>query len=265
MPRLSNPIRSMTRNSTTGVSCPVSNQKPMPRSLQCCATSRIASTTGANSGSVMFSGIKPQCVMIAAVPIWAAKSAHRFSPSTRSFRYCGGTIPSVVGPSVNVQDDGPAHPAQTAQTRTPVSADSRWTISAISGVARLGFPPPSWQTFSPNFVTCANDPPLGDRPVITPISIAILASSSIGYRFPALSGAAIRFPALFPKSRDAKRRQRLYNQGGNRKRKRSMLVDTHCHFNHERFAEDLPECLERAQAADVWQMIVVGYDLPSSE
>jgi TatD DNase family protein len=44
-----------------------------------------------------------------------------------------------------------------------------------------------------------------------------------------------------------------------------MLVDTHCHFNHERFAEDLPECLERAQAADVWQMIVVGYDLPSSE
>ncbi len=44
-----------------------------------------------------------------------------------------------------------------------------------------------------------------------------------------------------------------------------MLVDTHCHFNHERFAEDLPECLERAIAADVRQMIVVGYDLASSE
>jgi TatD DNase family protein len=43
-----------------------------------------------------------------------------------------------------------------------------------------------------------------------------------------------------------------------------MLVDTHCHFNHERFADDLPECLERAQAADVRQMIVVGYDLSSS-
>lgn len=43
-----------------------------------------------------------------------------------------------------------------------------------------------------------------------------------------------------------------------------MLIDTHCHLNHARFAEDLPDCLERARAADVRQMIVVGYDLESS-
>ncbi|HLV78930.1 MAG TPA: TatD family hydrolase, partial [Chthonomonadaceae bacterium] len=44
-----------------------------------------------------------------------------------------------------------------------------------------------------------------------------------------------------------------------------MLVDTHCHLNHAKFADDVPECLERAQAAGVRQMIVVGYDLASSE
>ncbi|HZO88194.1 MAG TPA: TatD family hydrolase [Chthonomonadaceae bacterium] len=44
-----------------------------------------------------------------------------------------------------------------------------------------------------------------------------------------------------------------------------MLIDTHCHLNHERFAGDVPACLERAQQADVRQMIVVGYDLASSE
>jgi TatD DNase family protein len=44
-----------------------------------------------------------------------------------------------------------------------------------------------------------------------------------------------------------------------------MLIDTHCHFNHARFADDLPECLERALQADVRQMIVVGFDLESSE
>lgn len=43
------------------------------------------------------------------------------------------------------------------------------------------------------------------------------------------------------------------------------LIDTHCHFNHAKFADDLPECLERARAAGVSQMIVVGFDLPSSE
>lgn len=44
-----------------------------------------------------------------------------------------------------------------------------------------------------------------------------------------------------------------------------MLVDTHCHLNHEQLAGDVPACLERAAVAEVQQMIVVGYDMPSSE
>ena len=44
-----------------------------------------------------------------------------------------------------------------------------------------------------------------------------------------------------------------------------MLIDTHCHFNHKQFANDLPAYISRAQAAGVRQMIVVGYDMPSSE
>ena len=44
-----------------------------------------------------------------------------------------------------------------------------------------------------------------------------------------------------------------------------MLIDTHCHFNHKQFANDLPAFIERARAADVRQMIVVGFDMPSSE
>lgn len=44
-----------------------------------------------------------------------------------------------------------------------------------------------------------------------------------------------------------------------------MLIDTHCHFNHARFAEDLSACLHRAEEAGVRQMLVVGYDLASSE
>jgi TatD DNase family protein len=44
-----------------------------------------------------------------------------------------------------------------------------------------------------------------------------------------------------------------------------MLIDTHCHFNHSRFADDLLPSLERARAAGVQQMIVVGYDMASSE
>jgi TatD DNase family protein len=44
-----------------------------------------------------------------------------------------------------------------------------------------------------------------------------------------------------------------------------MLTDTHCHFNHDRFAADLLPSLERAVAAGVSEMIVVGYDLVSSE
>lgn len=44
-----------------------------------------------------------------------------------------------------------------------------------------------------------------------------------------------------------------------------MLIDTHCHFNHAKFSDDLPDCLARAEAADVRQMLVVGFDLASSE
>ncbi len=44
-----------------------------------------------------------------------------------------------------------------------------------------------------------------------------------------------------------------------------MFIDTHCHFNHQRFAEDMPACLERAVEAGVTRMVVVGFDMPSSE
>ena len=44
-----------------------------------------------------------------------------------------------------------------------------------------------------------------------------------------------------------------------------MLIDTHCHFNNKQFADNLPDYIARAQAADARQMIVVGYDMPSSE
>jgi TatD DNase family protein len=44
-----------------------------------------------------------------------------------------------------------------------------------------------------------------------------------------------------------------------------MLIDTHCHLNHARFADDLAPCLQRAEEAGIRQMLVVGYDLASSE
>ena len=44
-----------------------------------------------------------------------------------------------------------------------------------------------------------------------------------------------------------------------------MLIDTHCHFNHARFADDLAETMARATQAGVSQMVVVGFDLASSE
>lgn len=44
-----------------------------------------------------------------------------------------------------------------------------------------------------------------------------------------------------------------------------MLIDTHCHFNHSQLESDVAGCLERASDAGVAQMIVVGYDLASSE
>ncbi len=45
----------------------------------------------------------------------------------------------------------------------------------------------------------------------------------------------------------------------------SMLIDTHCHLNHPRFADDLEPALERAHSAGISAMIVIGYDLASSE
>jgi len=43
------------------------------------------------------------------------------------------------------------------------------------------------------------------------------------------------------------------------------LVDTHCHLNHEQLLDDLEPSIDRARAAGVQSMIVVGYDLESSE
>jgi len=45
----------------------------------------------------------------------------------------------------------------------------------------------------------------------------------------------------------------------------SKLVDTHAHLSDERFKNDLPEVLERAEAAGVEKIVTVGYDLPSSQ
>jgi TatD DNase family protein len=44
-----------------------------------------------------------------------------------------------------------------------------------------------------------------------------------------------------------------------------LLIDTHCHFNHEKFADDIPQAIQRAQEAGVGQMIVVGFDMDGSE
>lgn len=44
-----------------------------------------------------------------------------------------------------------------------------------------------------------------------------------------------------------------------------MLIDTHCHFNHKHLEEDISGCIERAAQVGVLQMIVVGYDLASTE
>ncbi|MCC6728894.1 MAG: TatD family hydrolase [Chthonomonadales bacterium] len=43
----------------------------------------------------------------------------------------------------------------------------------------------------------------------------------------------------------------------------TYLVDTHCHLNHERFADD-GGVLDRARAAGVGRFLVVGYNIPSS-
>jgi TatD DNase family protein len=44
-----------------------------------------------------------------------------------------------------------------------------------------------------------------------------------------------------------------------------MLIDTHCHLNHADFDADRTEAIARARAAGVGAMVVIGYDLPSSE
>jgi TatD DNase family protein len=44
-----------------------------------------------------------------------------------------------------------------------------------------------------------------------------------------------------------------------------MFIDTHCHLNHEQFAGDITGAIERAESAGVVRMIVVGFDVSSSE
>jgi TatD DNase family protein len=43
------------------------------------------------------------------------------------------------------------------------------------------------------------------------------------------------------------------------------LIDTHCHLNHDQLIVDVDAVVERAQEAGVREMIVVGYDIESSE
>ena len=43
-----------------------------------------------------------------------------------------------------------------------------------------------------------------------------------------------------------------------------MIVDSHAHLNHEDLLEDVEAVLQRAAAAGVGAVVVVGYDLPSS-
>lgn len=42
------------------------------------------------------------------------------------------------------------------------------------------------------------------------------------------------------------------------------LFDTHCHLNHEDFADDWQEARDRAAAAGVSRLLCIGYDLASS-
>jgi TatD DNase family protein len=44
-----------------------------------------------------------------------------------------------------------------------------------------------------------------------------------------------------------------------------MLIDTHCHYNHEAFDADRAEAIQRAREAGVGRAVVIGYDLASSE
>ena len=44
----------------------------------------------------------------------------------------------------------------------------------------------------------------------------------------------------------------------------TLLVDTHCHLNHEDLRDDLAGVLNRARDNGIASAVVVGYDLPSS-
>jgi TatD DNase family protein len=44
-----------------------------------------------------------------------------------------------------------------------------------------------------------------------------------------------------------------------------MLIDTHCHYNHELFDPDRADAIERAREAGVERSVVIGYDLAHSE
>lgn len=42
------------------------------------------------------------------------------------------------------------------------------------------------------------------------------------------------------------------------------FFETHCHLNHRQFHTDREEAVERARAAGVRELLLIGYDLPSS-
>ncbi|HWI47353.1 MAG TPA: TatD family hydrolase, partial [Rummeliibacillus sp.] len=42
-----------------------------------------------------------------------------------------------------------------------------------------------------------------------------------------------------------------------------MFIDTHVHLNAEQYEDDLQEVINRALAADVKEMVVVGFDQPT--
>src|SRR5690242_17303912 len=44
-----------------------------------------------------------------------------------------------------------------------------------------------------------------------------------------------------------------------------MLIDTHCHYNHDAFDADRAEAIQRAREAGVGHAVVIGYELASSE
>ena len=45
----------------------------------------------------------------------------------------------------------------------------------------------------------------------------------------------------------------------------SIYFETHCHLNHAQFAADHEAALLRARAAGVRELLLIGYDLPSSQ